>query len=63
MWQNCENKDKDAVAELAVLEKIKPVLEEGKLARTIEFTDEELPIVKRIIPFNNKTNALHRKHL
>ncbi len=36
-----KTKDKDAVAELAVLDKIKPVLEEGKSARTIEFTEEE----------------------
>ena len=35
-----KTKDKDAVAELAVLDKIKPVLEEGKSARTIEFTEE-----------------------
>ena len=33
-------KDK-AVEELAVLDKIKPVLEEGLSARTIEFTPEE----------------------
>lgn len=36
-----KTKDKDAVAELAVLDKIKPVLEEGKSARTIRFTEEE----------------------
>ena len=34
-------KDKEAVEELAVLDKIKPVLEEGLSARTIEFTPEE----------------------
>lgn len=49
-----KTKDKDAVAELAVLEKIKPVLEEGKLARTIEFTDEELPIVKGLFLLTTK---------
>ena len=36
-----KTKDKDAVAELAVLDKIKPVLEEGLSARSIEFTEEE----------------------
>ena len=49
-----KTKDKDAVAELAVLEKIKPVLEEGILARTIEFTDEELPIVKGLFLLTTK---------
>ena len=49
-----KTKDKDAVAELAVLEKIKPVLEDGQLARTIEFTDEELPIVKGLFLLTTK---------
>ena len=49
-----KTKDKDAVAEIAVLEKIKPVLEEGQLARTIEFTDEELPIVKGLFLLTTK---------
>ena len=49
-----KTKDKEAVAELAVLEKIKPVLEEGKSARTIEFTDEELPIVKGLFLLTTK---------
>ena len=31
-------KDKESVAEFNVLQKIKPVLEDGKSARTIEFT-------------------------
>ncbi|MHC5228363.1 redox-regulated ATPase YchF [Enterococcus sp. LJL99] len=43
-----KTKDKDAVAELAVLDKIKPVLEEGLSARTIEFTEEEQKIVKTL---------------
>lgn len=34
-------KNKESVAEFNVLQKIKPVLEDGKSARTIEFTDEE----------------------
>ncbi|HCM88951.1 MULTISPECIES: redox-regulated ATPase YchF [Vagococcus] len=49
-----KTKDKDAVAELAVLEKVKPVLEAGKSARSIEFTDEELPIVKGLFLLTTK---------
>lgn len=49
-----KTKDKEAVAELAVLEKIKPVLEEGKSARSIAFTDEELPIVKGLFLLTTK---------
>ncbi|MBP2099145.1 GTP-binding protein YchF [Enterococcus rivorum] len=43
-----KTKDKDAVAELAVLDKIKPALEEGLSARTIEFTEEEQKIVRSL---------------
>ncbi|MBO0475551.1 redox-regulated ATPase YchF [Vagococcus sp. DIV0080] len=49
-----KTKDKEAVAELAVLEKIKPVLEAGKSARTIEFSDDELPIVKGLFLLTTK---------
>lgn len=49
-----KTKDKDAVAELAVLDKIKPVLEEGISARSIEFTDEEQRIVKSLFLLTNK---------
>lgn len=49
-----KTKDKDAVAELAVLDKIKPVLEEGLSARTIEFTDEEQKIVKSLFLLTTK---------
>ncbi|GAA3015442.1 redox-regulated ATPase YchF [Tetragenococcus solitarius] len=41
-----KTKDKTAMAELAVLDKIKPVLEAGKSVRTIDFSEEEQPIVK-----------------
>lgn len=41
-----KGRDKDALAELAVLEKLKPVLEAGKPARSVEFSAEEMPIVK-----------------
>ena len=46
--------DKDAQAELAVLEKIKPVLEEGKSARTIAFSKEEEKIVKGLFLLSTK---------
>lgn len=47
-------KDKEAVAELAILDKIKPVLEEGKSARTIEFTDDEQEYVKNLFLLTTK---------
>lgn len=40
--------------ELAVLDKIKPVLEEGLSARTIEFTPEEEKIVKSLFLLTTK---------
>lgn len=43
-----KTKDKEAVAELAVLDKIKPVLEDGRSVRGIEFTDDEEKIVKNL---------------
>ena len=46
--------DKDAQAELAVLEKIKPVLEEGKSARTIAFSKDEEKIVKGLFLLSTK---------
>ncbi|MBV7392173.1 MULTISPECIES: redox-regulated ATPase YchF [Enterococcus] len=41
-----KTKEKTAVAELAVLDKLIPVLEAGKSARTIEFSDDEEKILK-----------------
>ena len=38
--------DDQTMMELAVLEKLKPVLEAGKPARSVEFSAEEMPIVK-----------------
>lgn len=49
-----KTKDKDAVAELAVLNKIIPVLEDGKSARSIEFTDEEQKIVRSLFLLTTK---------
>ncbi|MEE4244156.1 MAG: redox-regulated ATPase YchF [Kangiellaceae bacterium] len=40
--------DKDAKARLEVLEKIKPVLDEGEAVRSIDFDDDELAIVKQL---------------
>ncbi|MFD1465465.1 redox-regulated ATPase YchF [Lapidilactobacillus mulanensis] len=39
-------KDKEALAEFAVLKKIKPVLESGESVRSIEFDEDEQKIVK-----------------
>ena len=47
-------KDKDSVAEFNILQKIKPVLEDGKSARTIDFTEEEQKIVKGLFLLTTK---------
>ena len=47
-------KDKDAVAEFEVLKKIKPVLEEGQPVRAIDFSDDELKIVKGLFLLTTK---------
>ncbi|EKF51181.1 redox-regulated ATPase YchF [Lactococcus garvieae] len=47
-------KDKDAVAEFNVLSKIKPVLEDGKSARTVEFDEEEQKVVKQLFLLTTK---------
>ena len=39
-------KDKDSVAEFNILQKIKTVLEDGKSARTIDFTEEEQKLLR-----------------
>lgn len=49
-----KTKDKEAMAELAILNKIKPVLEEGKVARTIDFEEEEEKIVKSLFLLTTK---------
>ncbi|PWF99742.1 redox-regulated ATPase YchF [Levilactobacillus bambusae] len=46
--------DKEAKEELSVLEKIKPVLEDGKPVRSIEFDEEEAPIVKGFFLLSSK---------
>lgn len=47
-------RDKEAMAEFAVLEKIKPVLEEGKPVRTIDFNKDEQKIVKGLFLLTTK---------
>lgn len=46
--------DKKAKAELAVLEKIKPVLENGGAVRTLDFDEEEQKIVKGLFLLTSK---------
>lgn len=52
--KQARSKEKEAVEMLAVLEKIKPVLEAGKPVRTLEFTEEEQPIVKSLFLLTSK---------
>lgn len=47
-------KDKEAQAEFAVLEKIKPVLEAGGSVRSIEFDEDEQKIVKGLFLLTSK---------
>ena len=56
VWKrwHVHKKDKESVAEFNVLQKIKPVLEDGKSARTIEFTDEEQKVVKGLFLLTTK---------
>jgi len=46
--------DKEAKAEYAVLEKIKPALEAGKPVRSLEFTEDEQPIVRGLFLLTSK---------
>ena len=47
-------KDKDAVAEFNVLKKLKPVLEDGKTARTIDFDEDETKVLKSLFLLTSK---------
>ncbi|MFL2106147.1 redox-regulated ATPase YchF [Desemzia sp. FAM 23991] len=49
-----KTKDKEAMAELAVLNKIKPALEAGQPARSVDFTDDEMPTVKSFFLLTTK---------
>ncbi len=46
--------DKEAVAEMAVLEKIKDALEKNELANSLEFTKEQEPIVRSLFLLTRK---------
>ncbi|MCS9987293.1 redox-regulated ATPase YchF [Weissella cibaria] len=47
-------KDKDAAAEFEVLDKLKPVLEEGKPARSIDWNEDEQKIVRGLFLLTSK---------
>ncbi|MGX7074639.1 redox-regulated ATPase YchF [Globicatella sanguinis] len=49
-----KTKDKDAVAEMEVLEKLKEALENNQLANTVEFYDEQLPYVHNLFLLTRK---------
>lgn len=49
-----KGRDKDALAELAVLEKIQPVLKSGKAVRSIDFDKDELKIVRSLFLLTSK---------
>lgn len=49
-----KGRDKDALAELAVLNKIKPALEDGKSVRSLDFSDYEKKIVKGLFLLTSK---------
>lgn len=49
-----KGRDKEAQAELEVLNKIKPVLENGQSVRSIEFNDQEQKIVKGLFLLTSK---------
>ncbi|GAA0367814.1 redox-regulated ATPase YchF [Alkalibacterium iburiense] len=52
--KQAKTKDKEALAMLAVLERIQPVLEEGKPVRMLDFTEDELPIVRSLFLLTSK---------
>lgn len=49
-----KGRDKEALAELEILNKIKPVLENGQSVRSIEFNDQEQKIVKGLFLLTSK---------
>ena len=49
-----KGREKEALAELEVLNKIKPVLENGQSVRSIEFNDQEQKIVKGLFLLTSK---------
>ena len=53
--------DKSLATELALLERVKATLEEGLPARSIEYTDDEMAIMKEISLISMKPSYLCRK--
>ncbi|MBF6626453.1 redox-regulated ATPase YchF [Aerococcaceae bacterium zg-BR9] len=49
-----KTKDKDAVMEMEVLEKLKEALENNQLANSVEFYDEQLPFVRNLFLLTRK---------
>lgn len=49
-----KSKDKDAVAEMEVLEKLKEALENNQLANSVDFYDEQLPYVRNLFLLTRK---------
>jgi GTP-binding protein YchF len=47
--RSAKGKDRDAIARVAVIEKLLPVLEEGKPARTVELVDPELIRARKML--------------
>ena len=55
-----KGRDKEALAELEVLNKIKPVLENGQSVRSIGFNDQEQKIVKGLFLLTSKPTSLKK---
>ncbi len=53
--------DKDAKRDLEILDKIQPLLEEGRPARAANLTDDERAIVKNVVLSLDKTDDLRRE--
>lgn len=49
-----KSKDKDAMLEMEVLEKLKEALENNQLANSVEFYDEQLPFVRNLFLLTRK---------
>lgn len=49
-----KSKDKDAVEEMVVLEKLKAALENNQMANSVEFYDEQLPYVRNLFLLTRK---------
>lgn len=52
--KKARGQDKDAIAQVALIERLKPHLNEGKPANTFELAEEELPRLKRLCLLTSK---------